>query len=327
MKPSNVKQSLKVALQARKPVFVWGPPGVGKSDTVRQVAGELSHELIDLRAVLLDPVDLRGLPHINGDDKAHWCQPAFLPTNGQGILFLDELNAAPPLTQAACYQLVLDRKLGEYTLPEQWAVIAAGNRESDKAVTHRMPSALKNRFIHIDFDVDLDDWVRWALQANILTEVIAFIRFRPTLLHSFDPTKQEKSFPTPRTWEYVSDLLNAGIPQEIEFNLIAGAVGEGAAAELAGFLRIYRDLPNPDSILLDPQNSHVPDDPATLYAICGALARKTSDNTAERIVTYAGRLPAEFSVLLIRDAKAQFPNIVNTRAFIQWTSDNKDVLI
>lgn len=327
MKASLIRKSLEVCIEAKRPVFVWGPPGVGKSQTIHQVGKALNLTVADIRAVLLDPVDLRGLPHVNGDNRAHWCIPEFLPREGSGILFLDELNAAPPLVQAACYQLVLDRKLGEYELPPNWVVIAAGNRESDKAVTHRMPSALANRFVHLSFDVDLDDWVRWALQNGIMTELVAFLRFRPGLLHAFDARSNDKAFPTPRAWEFVSDLLNSQPSAEIEYELIAGTVGEGAAAELLAFLKIFRNLPNADVVLMAPDKAAVPTDPATLYAICGSLARKASDNTMERICQYANRLPAEFSVLLVRDCVRQCESVVNTRAFVQWASDHADVLI
>ena len=281
---------------------MWGPPGVGKSQVVAQVAAEEKLQLIDIRAVLLDPVDLRGLPHVNGDNRAHWCQPDFLPRKGKGILFLDELNAAPQLVQAACYQLVLDRKLGEYELPAGWTVIAAGNREGDRSVTNRMPSALANRFIHLHFEVDLDDWITWALSAGVQTELISFLRFRPALLHSFDPQKNEKAFPSPRSWEFISKTLAAKPAKDIEYELFCGTVGEGAAAE-------------------------VPSDPATLYAVCGALSHKASENTIDRLVQYANRLPAEFSVLLMRDCIRQAKEIVNTRPFIEWATAHKEVLI
>lgn len=327
MKSSAVKKSLNVAIQAKQPCFLWGAPGIGKSNVVAQIAKENDLELRDVRAVLLDPVDLRGLPHVNGDNRAHWCIPEFLPREGKGILFLDELNAAPQLVQAACYQLVLDRKLGEYTLPDEWSIIAAGNRETDRAVTSRMPSALANRFLHINFDVDVNDWTQWALANGIKTEIIAFLRFRPNLLHDFNPQKSEKAFPSPRSWEFVSNILKNKPDTEIEFEMISGCVGEGAAAELLGFLKIFRSLPNPDVILLNPDKAPVPDDPATLYAICGALARKSSDNTIDRLIDYAKRLPAEFSVLLVRDCVQACASVVNSRAFISWASDNADVLI
>jgi len=327
MKPTQIKSSLATAIKAKRPCFIWGAPGVGKSQVVAQVAAENELELVDVRAVLLDPVDLRGLPHINGEGRAHWAIPSFLPQKGKGILFLDELNAAPLLVQAACYQLILDRKLGEYELPKGWSVLAAGNRETDKAVTFRMSSALANRFIHLNFDVDLEDWVVWALSADIRIEVIAFIRFRPNLLHQFEPTKNEKTFPSPRTWEYVSDILKSNPPEDIEFDLIAGIVGEAAAAEFMGFMKIYRDLPDPDAILVDPKGSVVPDDPATQYAICGALSRKASVSNFGRVLEYGQRLPIEFSVLLVRDSVKRTPELTKTRAFIKWSTDNSEILI
>lgn len=327
MKSSQIKKSLKALSVAKLATYIWGAPGVGKSQVVAQVAKESKLQFVDVRAVLLDPVDLRGLPHINGDHKAHWCPPDFLPTSGKGILFLDELNAAPPLVQAACYQLVLDRKLGEYTLPDGWSVVAAGNRETDRAVTHRMPSPLANRFVHLDFEVDLNDWVAWALDNDIRTELIAFIRFRPELLHRHDPSKNDKAFPTPRAWEFVSKILTTDHDEDVEFDLVKGTVGEGAAAELVGFLKIFRKLPNPDMILLNPDKVEVPNDPATLYALVGALTRKASEQTFDRLVRYFNRMPAEFSVMAMRDSLKLNGDLVNTKSFIEWAAKNSDVLI
>ena len=324
MKPSDIAKALRALISAGTPAFLWGAPGVGKSNVVEQVARELGRRLIDIRAVLLDPVDLRGLPHVNGDGRAHWATPEFLPRDGEGVLFLDELNAAPPLVQAACYQLVLDRKLGEYTLPDGWAVAAAGNRETDRAVTSRMPSALANRFVHLDFEADLDDWCRWALQAGVCSEVIAFVRFRPNLLHAFDPDR--KAFPSPRSWAFASNILGVQPDAGVEYDLLAGTIGEGAAAELTGFLRVFRQLPSPDAVLMTPDMAAVPDDPATLYALCGALARKASPANFDRVNDYAKRLPAEFSVLLIKDAITRTPECQHSQGFVAWAAEHGDVL-
>lgn len=183
MKPSEIASSLQLLARIHKPAFLWGPPGVGKS----QVAAALGIRLIDIRAILLDPVDLRGLPTVE-QGRAAWAIPAFLPEDGAGIVFLDELNAAPPLVQAACYQLGLDRALDEYRLPDGWTVFAAGNREGDRAVTARMSSALANRFVHLVFETDLDDWSGWAMgPGDLRPEVVAFLRWRPELLHQFEP--------------------------------------------------------------------------------------------------------------------------------------------
>ncbi len=327
LKPSQVSEALSILVGIKQPIMIWGPPGVGKSAVVKQIADENGLELRDVRAILLDPVDLRGLPHINGDGRAHWAVPEFLPREGKGILFLDELTAAPQLTQAACYQLILDRKLGEYELPAGWTIIAAGNRESDRGVVHRMPSPLTNRFVHLDFGVDLDDWTKWATKHGIATEVVAFLRFRDELLHDFDPKRSEKAFPTPRSWEFVSNIVGSGtVTNGIEYPLIAGAVGEGAAAEFMGFLKIARSIQSPDMILMSPDSAAIPEEAATLYAISTALARKATEGNMDRVVTYANRLPDEFSVLLVKDALDRDPAVANTRAYIEWVSEHHEVM-
>ena len=327
MKPSQLNIALKTLIHIKQPVFIWGPPGVGKSQVVSQTTQQMGLNLIDVRAVLLDPVDLRGLPYIDKNQRVCWSPPDFLPKKGSGILFLDELNAAPPLVQAACYQLILDRKLGEYQLPEDWSIIAAGNRETDRSVTHRISSALANRFVHLKFDVNLEDWLNWAKKNNQSEEVIAFLKFRPALLHAFDPQKNEKAFPTPRSWEFVSHILSGRPDKALEFELIAGTVGEGAAAEFSGFSRIYRNLPNPDMLLSSPEASEVPEDPATLYAVCEVLASKANKQNMAQIIAYANRLPPEYSVLLVRDAVKTDKGIVDTEAFNEWAATYSEVLI
>ncbi len=327
MHPSKVASALATLISIQQPTFLWGAPGVGKSQVVAQVAASLSYELRDVRAVLLDPVDLRGLPKVNGDGRAHWCPPVFLPTQGKGVLFLDELNTAPPLVQAACYQLILDRQLGEYSLPDGWSVVAAGNREQDRAVTHRMPSALANRMVHLDFEPFLDDWIAWAQSFGIQGEVISFLRFRPKLLHDFDPKTADRAFPTPRSWEFVSDILQAKAAQDIEYDLIRGAVGEGAAAEFVGFLKIWRELPEPSAVLAAPSTAPVPEEPAAVYAICEALARMARPENMEALVAYGSRLPIEFGVLLMRDSVRQDVEIVETPPFARWAQANAHVLV
>jgi hypothetical protein len=240
MKPSDISEALNSLMDTGQTVFIWGSPGVGKSAVVHQVAKRRTLPLRDVRALLLDPVDLRGLPYLS-EGRSKWATPDFLPQDGAGVLFLDELNAAPPMVQASCYQLVLDRKLGEYTLPDGWSIVAAGNRDSDRAVTSRMPTPLRNRFVHLDFEVDMQEWSAWAIQAGIRPEVIAFLRFRPALLSAFD--RDNNAFPSPRSWEFVSRILNSNPKPKIEHELIAGAVGTGAATEFSAFLSTFRSLP------------------------------------------------------------------------------------
>src|SRR5829696_3161353 len=272
MRPSEVTKALAALVPTRRPVYLWGPPGAGKSSLVRQAAGHLGLGLVDVRATLLDPVDLRGLPRLTGD-AAVWCPPAFLPRSGEGVLFLDELAQAPPLVQAACLQLTLDRRVGEYELPPGWAVVAASNRAEDRAGTHRLISPLLNRFVHLDLDVSPEDWQGWAVVATVAPEVRAFLAYRPGLLFQFDPTANPRAFPTPRCWQFVSDVL-ARTPGELLHPVVAGCVGDGPAAEFVGFLRLYRELPDLDAVLAKPDQAPVPREPAVLYALVGALVER-----------------------------------------------------
>lgn len=331
MRPSLVSQALHSLVGIRQPVFLWGPPGVGKSRLVADVARRQGRALYDLRAVLLDPVDLRGLPRISAEGITSWCTPEFLPCpddTSEGILFLDELNAAPPLVQAACYQLILDRRVGQYRLPDGWAVVAAGNREGDRAVAWRMPSALANRMVHLDVDCHIDDWLDWARDNGIRQDVQAFLRFRPRLLHDFDPQAADsRAFASPRSWEFASRILDAAPDARLEEELLAGTVGRAAAAEFAGFLREWRHLPSVESIMDAPEAAAVPADPASLYALCEALALRAAPETMTALAAYAERLPAEFGVLLMRDAVRHDPAMVESEGFARWARRNAEVLM
>lgn len=329
MGPKQIVSALHTLISIRQPVFLWGAPGVGKSQVVAQVAAEQGLALRDIRAVLLDPVDLRGLPRI-ADNRAIWCPPAFLPGENdpeRGILFLDELNAAPPLVQAACYQLILDRSIGEYRLPDGWCIIAAGNRDKDRAVTHRMPTALANRMVHLDFDAVLEDWLVWAQDHGIRQEVCSFLRFRPRFLHLLDPASQDRAFPSPRSWEFVSRILAAGPSVSVEQELFKGAIGTVAAAEFAGFLDVWRELPDVEEVLADPECARVPAEPAALYALCEALGLAACRDNMEALCTYALRLPAEFGVLLMREAVCHEESLAQTEAFALWAERNAEVLV
>jgi len=340
MRPSQIAAALSYLIDANQPVMLHGSPGVGKSDVVRQIAKQRGIELIDLRLSQLDPVDLRGVPSV--DTKKHitsWNTPSFLPTDGKGILFLDEINSAAQATQAAAYQLVLDRKLGDYVMPPGWAIIAAGNRSTDRAIVNQMSTALKNRFTHLNYEVNNDDWCDWALRNNIAVEVLGFIRFRPMLLNEFEQrneSKEEKervqrlkdaqAFATPRSWEFLSKVVQQKPSSDIEYELYTGIVGEGAAAEFMGYLKYYRDLPNLDALLMNPGTAKVPEEPATLYALATGLATKATQDNMERVVKYALRLPAEFQVLLMKDAIVRDNDLTQTKSFNAWAIANADVM-
>jgi len=327
VKPVQVVESLEVLINSGQPIHLWGGPGIGKSDLVRTVARKMGRNLIDVRAVLLDPVDLRGLPHVNGSNLAHWCVPDFLPKagSGTGILFLDELNRAPMLVQNACLQLVLDRKIGEYTLPEGWDVVAAGNRLSDGGGVTKMNSALSTRFRHLDLEVDLDQWCLWANLAGIDPSIVAFVRFRTELLYKFDAG--ERTFPCPRTYEALSKIIASKPSPVIEHELFEGTIGKGAAVEFSAFIRLYRSLPDIDKILDNPKEAPVPEnDPASLFAVSCALGRRATPDNFGKVVQYLDRLSQEYSVMAVKDAVARDANIASTKDFVSWAIKHSDVV-
>ncbi len=332
MKPSQLKNLLAKAIPARAPILIKGAPGTGKTDIVTQASEVAGARLLISHPVVSDPVDFKGMPWVTKDGKAEFLPfgdlRALIEAQALTVFFLDDLGQAPPTVQAAAMQLILARKINGHQVSDQVCFIAATNRKADKAGVTGILEPVKSRFATIvELTPDLEDWVSWALKAGLPTELIAFIRFRPALLHNFTPTADITNSPCPRTVFNVGKLMALGLEADLEYEAYSGAAGEGFAAEFMGFLRIFRNLPNPDMVLLNPEKADVPTDPATLYALTGALARKASENTMDRLCRYSYRLPAEFSVLLVRDSVRQDGQVVNTRAFIEWSSKNADVLI
>ena len=301
MKPTRLTTVLSSMLGQRWPAFIWGPPGIGKSAIVHKIAAEATLPVIDLRASLLDPTDLRGIPAIV-DKQAVWCPPAFLPTDTDvpGILFLDEINAAPPLVQASLYQLVLDRRVGEYILPDGWWIVAAGNRQKDRAVTFRMSSALSNRFVHLDLDTDVSDWRAWALEKELEPLVVAFIGYRPALLRE-DPG-ESAAFPTPRSWEMLSDIIKKfGSPQAC-LDIIPGVVGSGASTEFAAFVKRALNMKQMEAIVADPSTALLPKALDGLHVLTTWLVHSADrDDVIDASAVLLSRLPPEFAVVLAKE--------------------------
>lgn len=328
MKPSSIRSALPKLIAKQRPVFLWGAPGVGKSDVIKQIAEDHKLELRDVRLSLLDPIDLKGFPTIDTVKKQmSWLPADFLPKKGKGLLFLDEMNSAPQSIQAAAYQLVLNRKIGEYKLPDGWSVMAAGNRTSDRSVVHAMPAALANRFVHLDFDINVDDWSHWAMDNEIHTDLRAFIRFRPNLLHCFDSASNPRAFPSPRSWAFVNDIYKDNHSADDEYELVKGTVGEGAAAEFSGFVRQIKDLPTIDQVLLDPDGTKIPSSPAAMYAMVTALDAKATTANLERIMKYTDRMPVEFQVVFVRSAIRRDSKLTGTKAYMNWGIKNQSVLL
>jgi hypothetical protein len=307
MRATLLKDTIKSLFPIQRTICIEGSPGGGKTTIVQQVAEELGVPCIERHMPTMLVEDFGILFPEAENNTLHYKLPDW---------FADLQKVLANICQA--------RTLHGVPMPDGWQVISTGNRQADRAGANRVLGHLRNRETVFDLDTHLDDWTAWALQNNVKPELISFIRFRPNLLHDYDPQRDQNA--TPRSWvEGVSDVLGT-VPAEAEYESFKGAVGEGCAAEFVGFVKIFRKLPNPDNILLNPTTSAVPTDPATLYALSGAIAERATENNFERVCTYAERMPPEFSVLTISYAARKKPELANTQAFTKWSIQHQEVL-
>ena len=329
MRPALLSDTLKDLISIRRTVAIEGAPGGGKTSLIRSVADYLGLHYIERHLPTMLVEDF-GIPVI-GSDTLRYMIPDWFPAKGSkwddgigGVLCFDDRNQAPADIQKVLANIQQARNLHGIPMADGWTVVSTGNRQEDRAGANRVLSHLSDRETTLVYETNLDDWSSWALTNGVKPEVVAFIRFRPGLLHDFDPNRNKNS--TPRGWvEGVSAVLGA-VPAEAEFECFKGAVGEGAAAEFVGFLKIYRKLPNPDAILLSPDTADVPTDPATLYALSGAISSRISGANIDRAVTYLSRCPAEFSVLAMSMAVRRDPMVTSTKGFIDWSIKHQSVL-
>ncbi|MFT7860120.1 MAG: MoxR family ATPase [Sulfurimonas sp.] len=320
MKATNLVKSLTALIENKVPTFLWGAPGIGKSSIVRQIAREQKVEFIDLRLALMDPTDLKGIPFYDKESHtALWAPPAFLPKEGKGVLFLDELNSAPPAVQSSAYQLILDRKIGEYELPDGWAIVAAGNREGDRGVTYKMPSPLANRFVHFELDVDVDDWREWAFQSGIDPRVIAYVTYKNEHLFTFDPKNDTKSFATPRSWEYVDKILKADLGSDVILDTLSGAIGKEVAVGFLSFMKVMDRLPDVDKIL-DGELREYPEEIDVLYSLSSALVSGVlkEDAKLDNLLNYTLDLKGEFAVMIVQDLQRNGVTMEHSPVFKKW---------
>jgi len=289
----QARKSLLKAFNKKRPLFLWGPPGIGKSELVADIAQELGGYMIDLRLGQMEPTDIRGIPFYNKDSgKMDWAEPVDLPTEEFAsqypmvVLFLDEMNSAAPSVQAAAYQLILNRRVGKYVLPKNVALVAAGNRESDKGVTYRMPTPLANRFIHQEMRVDFASYQEWAVKNNIHKDVVGYLSFAKQDLYDFDPKSASRAFATPRSWTFVSQLLeDEDGDDDTVMNLIAGTVGEGLAVKFMAHRKIAGRMPKPEDILSGKVKELDVKEVSAMYSLVismcyelkGAIEKKVAD--------------------------------------------------
>lgn len=336
MKLSHAHEHTKNSIKQRVPVMLWGPPGIGKSSLVHQIAEQLKFNVQDLRLAQLEPTDLRGVPMPNRETgRAEWFLPAFWPVrakedgervvvddegnetvvpykagqcpDGPGVIFLDEIEKAPVSVKNASLQLVLDRAIGTYELPDDWAIVCAGNREEDGCFSQPLGSALSNRMIHLEVEANVEDWAAWARDNGVIDDIIGFLHFRNDLLyHQTD----DHAFPTPRSWEIASRLIQTVNGKKQQKELLQASVGTGAAQEFVVWQEVYRNV-DPEAVFKGEMPNFDGEDQSFRYAVAFAVAahlrkRKTNIKGAEKhIAKFLGLLTAELRVVFLKHQTLQ----------------------
>lgn len=342
LKPSELADAIKIILDAGQVPYIEGSPGLGKTDIIKQVAvdlfGKEGEEELDeqdldyftsLKPAQRDPVDISGMPVPDLANRVtEWLRPGFMPRSGKGLLFVDEFSAAAPSTQAVLLEFILEHKVGSHALSKEWLVAAAGNSASDRAYATAMGSAMKSRLVHLGIRADVNDWAKWAMQRKKNIMVIAFNRWRTELHHKFDPKSKDNAYCCPRTWTMAADIMDRKPPKALRKTLVAGCVGEAAAVEFEGFLRVFDSLPSIDEIVGNPQGAPVPaaSEPATRYAVAAALIDRASERNIEPIYTYAKRLPDELNGMIMLGAIRRKPELRSTGAFVEWGIENGELM-
>jgi hypothetical protein len=304
--PKAAKNGLRRAFKAKRPLFLWGPPGIGKSDIVKQMGEELNAHVIDIRLSLWEPTDIKGIPYFDSNlKKMVWAPPIELPDEELAskhkmiILFMDEMNSAAPAVQAAAYQLVLNRRVGTYKLPDNVHIVAAGNRETDKGVTYRMPAPLANRFVHLEMKVDWDDYFQWAVDNRIHKDVIGFLTFSKKDLYDFDPKSASRAFATPRSWTFVSELLfDDDENNDTLTDLTAGAVGEGLAIKFMAHRKVASKLPNPTDILKGKVKKMDTKEISAMYSLTISLCYELKDACEKNVKDWNKQVNCFFEFMM-----------------------------
>jgi hypothetical protein len=324
--------------------MLWGPPGVGKSEAIQHtlcsnIAKATGKEVVftDVRLLLFNPVDLRGIPVPDANHEfTKWLKPQLFNLDASekviNVVLLDEITSAPPTVQAAAYQLTLDRKIGEHDLPKNTIILGAGNRVADKGVAYKMPTPLANRMTHFEIKAELEDWKEWAIPNEVHELVLGFLNYRENLLHKFDPSSDDVAFPTPRSWAFVSKYIKIYKDINKAYSMIAGTVGQGTAVEFKAFAKTYGSLPDIQDIM-DGKDVKVQDKPDVLYALSAALVSRTpkcNPTQLKNLTNFTLALPKEFAVLTMRDM-LRVPGIkeklLTYKEWIQWAKNHKALIV
>lgn len=324
MKASDLITTIKYLIARDLVPYIEGQPGLGKSSIVKQTADELEIGFIDFRPALHGIEDLIGLPSFSEDKLfSSFATPSWLPQSGEGIFFIDELPQAMPGMMAALSQFILDRKIGDYTLPDGWKIVAAGNRSTDRAATHKRPSHINDRLVILEMEYSGLDFDEFCRKTNVPPVVRAFAKFNPKALESFDPALEVNC--TPRSLVMASKMIDA--PSHILYPMLLGTIGDGVTAQFHGYMEIWKELPDLDQILTSPKSIAVSAKANILYGVSTLLSANATPKTFGKMLTYMSRCPAEFTAAFVKDALRTDPEIADTKEMDEYLEANAEILL
>lgn len=327
MKMKDVPTAIMSLLEVGESPCLIGGSGIGKTELVTQVADALDMELVPVYLITKDPVELGGFPVVDGD-SVKWVPPAmFLESERRKLYFFDEITHAATMVQSVAYQIFNERRVGEHLLPAGSACIGAHNRVSDRGVHNRVPVPLRRRWWEFHIEPDTDSWIAWGVRNDVHPLVLAFIRYRPELLYT--EVIGEDLACDPRAWTKISKWLtaNPNLSPDVQHSMLSGKVGEGAAVEFSGYIRLYQSLPPIDEIFKNPKSTRVPGEPASCYAVSAAISRYLTVQTISAGVTYLSRMSPEYGVAAMRDAFIRDTKLQSTPSATKWARENADVIL
>ena len=335
----GIKQAvtlIKKALKAGLTPYLEGSPGTGKSDIIRGIAKEYKLKIIDLRLSQMDPTSLDGLPYFNDDHtKSDFIPPAYFPLENDPIpadykgwlIFFDELSSAPPSVQAASYKIILDKMVGQHAIHKKVIMVAAGNKTTDRAITHRMSTALQARLIHFQLEINSEDWLNWAMENKIDYRIIAYIKFKPMALFQFKPDHNDATFACPRTWHFLSKLITPEPTLSHDLlPMITGTISEGSGREFNAYCQIFDKLPTFDQIVADPKKLEIPTEPSVQYAVTSMIAAKMTKDNVNSLMNFINRLPIEFAIICLQQALRGNVSLLQTKGIKEWMRLNSSDL-
>ena len=336
----ELQEALIEDLKAGLTPMVASSPGMGKSDIIRAIASKFNLKVIDFRVSQCEPVDMQGYPGVvsNGNNQLRMTFhiPEYFPIEGDPIpegydgwlLFLDEFNSGNKQTEAAAYKLILDREVYKHKLHDRCLIAAAGNLTTDRAIVNTQSTATTSRLNHYRMRVDHKVWIDWANEHDIDHRIISLIKFKPEILHKFDPSTNELTFPCPRTWEFASKVIkNKATVNHITKVRLAGTVGEGAAVELATYSEIYQNLPTIEQIIANPKSGwKVPKEPSEQFAVTTMLSHNSTPDNIDKMMIAINRLPTEMQLVTLKDIYKRTPALKGHPTIQDWTADNSSVI-